>query len=49
MPAEQVESHTVGELLQLAESAAEGFEVVPGFDTFWYTWVATNPDTELIR
>ena len=24
-------------------------EILNGFDTFWYTWSLTNPDTELLR
>jgi hypothetical protein len=41
--------HSVTELLQLAEAGSEGIELLPGFDTFWYTWVATHPETHLIQ
>jgi hypothetical protein len=41
--------HETKELLRLAEAGAEGIEPLAGFDTFWYTWVATNPETKLIR
>jgi hypothetical protein len=38
------------ELLEMAESGdVEGLEKLPGFDTFWYSWVAVNDDTRLIR
>ena len=30
-------------------SGAEGIEPLPGFDTFWYTWVAVNENTHLIE
>ena len=36
-------------LLERARSGAEGFEPVAGFDTFWYTWVAVNEETKLLR
>jgi hypothetical protein len=42
-------AHKPKELLELAESGAEGVENLPGFDTFWYTWVAVNENTRLIR
>jgi hypothetical protein len=40
--------HGPTKLLAMADSGDSGFEPVPGFDTFWYTWVATNPQTHLI-
>ena len=39
----------VQKLLAMADSSAGGIEPLPGFDTFWYTWVATNPQTHLIE
>ncbi len=36
-------------LSNLRERAARGeFDPYPGFDTFWYSWVAVNPDTVLL-
>lgn len=41
---------TVEELLALAESSSEaGIEPLPGFDTFWYSWVAVNTETRLVE
>ena len=37
------------ELLAMADSGEVGIEALPGFDTFWYTWVATNQNTHLIH
>ncbi len=40
-----------GDIQQLRQQAAEGADGtsrVIGFDTFWYTWVAANPDTILL-
>jgi len=36
-------------LLAMVESGADRIEILPGFDTFWYTWVSVNKDTRLIR
>ena len=35
-------------LLAQVDSGADGVEPLPGFDTFWYTWVAVNENTHLI-
>ena len=35
-------------LLAMAAAGDPGIEALPGFDTFWYTWVATNAQTHLI-
>ena len=35
-------------LLAQVDSGAAGVEPLPGFDTFWYTWVAVNQNTHLI-
>lgn len=37
------------ELLAAAREDAAGFERLDGFDTFWYTWVAVNADSRLLR
>ncbi len=29
--------------------ASDGIESLPGFDTFWYTWVAAHANAKLIR
>lgn len=29
-------------------AAAKGVQRLDGFDTFWYTWIAVNPDTKLL-
>jgi hypothetical protein len=47
--AELASVHKPKELLAMAESGAEGIETLPGFDTFWYTWVAVNKNTHLVR
>lgn len=47
--ADLASEHKPKALLELADSGAAGIEPLSGFDTFWYTWVATNPDTKLIR
>ncbi len=44
--AERAADGTAVELLSAAPS--EGIEPLPGFDTFWYTWVAVNGETELV-
>ena len=36
-------------LLSMADAGEGGIEALPGFDTFWYTWVATNTNTRLIE
>jgi hypothetical protein len=36
------------ELLRMIDSGT-GMEALPGFDTFWYTWVSVNEDTHLIQ
>ena len=36
-------------LLTLAGEGRNGIEPLPGFDTFWYTWVAVNKSTRLIE
>ncbi len=41
--------HTPEKLRELAEAGAEGLTRLPGFDTFWYSWVAVNRDTGLLR
>ena len=39
----------ITELLALADSgASEGLEPLPGFDTFWYTWVAVNRRSKIL-
>jgi len=30
-------------------SSARPMDPIPGFDTFWYNWVAVNEDTQLLR
>ena len=47
--AELASAHKPKELLAMAESGADGIEILPGFDTFWYTWVAVNKNTHLVR
>ena len=47
--ADLASAHKVKELLAMAESGTDGFEILPGFDTFWYTWVAVNENTRLIE
>ncbi len=42
-------AHTIGNLLAMASSGADGIEPLGGFDTFWYTWVSVNRDTRLLR
>jgi hypothetical protein len=42
-------SESPQKLLAMADAGAEGFDALPGFDTFWYTWVATNRETQLIQ
>ena len=42
-------SHDPQKLLTMADSEQSGIEPLPGFDTFWYTWVATNSHTHLIE
>ena len=38
------------ELLAMIDSGTTvGIKALPGFDTFWYTWVAVNQDTHLIQ
>jgi len=40
----------VDKLLAMAGSSeTEGIEILPGFDTFWYSWVAINKNTHLIE
>ena len=41
--------NSVKQLLAMAGAGESGIEPLPGFDTFWYTWVATNSDTHLIK
>jgi hypothetical protein len=41
--------YSAAELLSMAEAGESGIEAVPGFDTFWYTWAATNRNTRLIQ
>jgi len=36
-------------LLSMADAGEIGIEALPGFDTFWYTWVATNTHTHLVE
>ena len=36
------------EILAAAAQGTPGVERLPGFDTFWYVWVAVNSDTELL-
>lgn len=36
-------------LKRLEAGRVAGAERLPGFDTFWYTWVAQHEDTELLR
>jgi hypothetical protein len=31
------------------EFQGDGVQALSGFDTFWYNWSLTNPDTELLR
>lgn len=31
------------------EFGSDGVQALSGFDTFWYNWSLTNPDTELLR
>ncbi len=33
----------------LARAERGDLERLPGFDTFWYTWVAVNPETRLLE
>lgn len=33
----------------LAGPKGDGIEPLAGFDTYWYTWVAVNQETELVR
>ena len=47
--AELAVEHSPKDLLAKADSGDTGIEVLPGFDTFWYTWVATNTKTRLIK
>ena len=42
--------HEPAELLAMARSGeTRGIEVLPGFDTFWYNWVAVNENTHLLK
>jgi len=43
-------AHSPKELLAMVDSEnGNGMEILPGFDTFWYTWVAVNENTHLIE
>lgn len=38
------------ELVTMAESGrSSGIEPLAGFDTFWYSWIAVNPSSRLLR
>lgn len=38
------------ELVAMVDTGiVEGIDLLPGFDTFWYNWVAVNESTHLIR
>jgi len=44
------EAHSAAELLQRLDTGpVEGVERLPGFDTFWYNWVAVHPNTLLLK
>lgn len=51
LPAEAVEAGADPDALlgRLEAGEVEGAEKLPGFDTFWYTWVAQHEDTELLE
>jgi len=43
-------AHDPEKLLAMVDAGGrDGIERLPGFDTFWYNWVAVNEDTRLIR
>jgi len=44
----QAASGDVTALLAQAAAGADGFEPVPGFDTFWYMWANVNEGSELL-
>jgi len=47
---EKASGRKAKDLVALVDSGnGEGIELLPGFDTFWYNWVAVNEDTHLIR
>ncbi len=48
IPRTLAQDHSVTDLLALARAEESGIQRQSGFDTFWYTWVAVNQDTELI-
>ena len=50
LPAGAAEGASPGELRErLTSGEVEGAERLDGFDTFWYTWVGGNPETEVLR
>lgn len=46
--AEAAQGKEVEALLAAARRGSEGFDPVGGFDTYWYTWVAVNPQSRLL-
>ncbi len=38
-----------GQLLALVEAGGDGIEPLAGIDTFWYTWVLINEESELLH
>jgi hypothetical protein len=44
-----VSANSPKKLLAAADSGETSIESLPGFDTFWYTWVSVNADTHLIQ
>ena len=41
--------HAPAQLLRMAGGGNSGIETLPGFDTFWYNWVAVNENTHLVQ
>jgi hypothetical protein len=47
---EKASGRKAKDLVAMVDSGSdEGIELLPGFDTFWYNWVAVNGNTHLIR
>jgi len=42
-------SRPVAELIRAATEGSTGLEPLAGFDTFWYSWIAVNQESELLR